>query len=155
MERLSTFPTDASELDSWWVEEFGKKPPKPKGRKGKEPSAASDDEEAVAEEEEGEDDDWRKFFDEEEPSKKADTTSSAPRVHTLTIHQSLYSLRSHRAVFTRTWLFLLPRLLGSAAPDHSKTLGVRALNVLHRGVMPHLTRAILVMDWVSGCVDIG
>jgi hypothetical protein len=32
---------------------------------------------------------------------------------------------------------------------------VRALNVMHRGVMPHLTRAVLVMDWVAGCVDFG
>jgi len=32
---------------------------------------------------------------------------------------------------------------------------MRALNVMHRGVLPHLTRPILVMDWVSTCVDFG
>ena len=36
-----------------------------------------------------------------------------------------------------------------------RKLTVRALNVMHRGVMQHLTRAVLVMDWVAGCVDFG
>ena len=26
---------------------------------------------------------------------------------------------------------------------------------MHRGVMPHLTRAVMVMDWISSCVDYG
>lgn len=156
LERLSTFPTEASELNSWWVEELGVKPPKPKGsKKGKSNDTASDDDEPEPEEQAGDDDDWRKFFEDEEPSKKSNASATGVRVHTLTIHQSLHSLRSHRAVFTRTWLSLLPRLLGSATTNHSKTLASRALNVLHQGVMPHLTRAILVMDWVSECVDMG
>ena len=36
-----------------------------------------------------------------------------------------------------------------------ETEAVRALNVMHRGVLPHLTRAVLVMDWIAACVDYG
>lgn len=34
-------------------------------------------------------------------------------------------------------------------------LVARALVVLHHGVIPHLTRAVLIMDWVGSCVDHG
>lgn len=79
----------------------------------------------------------------------------------MTVHQSLHSLASHRAVFTRAWLALLPALGGTHKEGNagdegeSKKCTVRALNVMHRGVLPHLTRAVLVMDWVAGCVDYG
>jgi U3 small nucleolar RNA-associated protein 19 len=62
-------------------------------------------------------------------------------------------LASHKAAFTRTWLSLLPRL--SRTDDPARSLSVRALLVMHRGVMPHLTRPILLMDWVGGCVEYG
>jgi U3 small nucleolar RNA-associated protein 19 len=68
-------------------------------------------------------------------------------------------------VFTRAWLALLPTLSFSRSAsggasseqirEETSKLTVRALNVMHRGVMPHLTRAVLVMDWVAGCVDYG
>jgi U3 small nucleolar RNA-associated protein 19 len=74
-------------------------------------------------------------------------------------------------VFTRTWLALLQALnLGWSSSgdgvrsekadtggdgEEARKLTIRALNVMHRGVMPHLTRAVLVMDWVAGCVDYG
>lgn len=79
------------------------------------------------------------------------------RLHKLTVHQSLHSLASHRAVFTRAWLSLLPRLSagGSNATEKSKALATRALNLMHRGVLPHLTRPVLVMDWIGTCVDMG
>lgn len=57
-------------------------------------------------------------------------------------------------MFTRTWLALLP-LLSIGPSEQSKALATRALNVMHRGVLPHLTRAILVMDWIANCVDYG
>lgn len=163
LERLSTFPTEQAELNAWWVSEMGSKPPKPK-------RTAADDVES--DEEEGkdpqtEDDDWRKFF-EDEP---APSTKKAPmqgaRLHTMTIHQSLHSLSSHRAVFTRAWLALLPRLaVGEISSkvgekrrimetESARALAMRALTVMHRGVLPHLTRAVLVMDWVGACVDFG
>ncbi|KAI0362811.1 ribosome biogenesis protein Noc4 [Trametes cingulata] len=152
LERLTTFPTKPSELNSWWVEELGAKPPKPKK------SADGDDDDDVdlgqgdagAEEE----DDWRTFFDDPQPKPAEEKRGITARVHTLTIHQSLHSLAAHKAVFTRAWLTLLPRLsLGSI--EETKAYSLRVLNVLHRGVIPHLTRPILIMDWVSSSVDHG
>jgi len=65
----------------------------------------------------------------------------------------LHSLGSHRAVFTRAWLTLLPHLSGRS--DIFKALATRALNIMHRGILPHLTRPLLVMDWIGECVDLG
>ncbi|TEB04125.1 CBF-domain-containing protein, partial [Coprinellus micaceus] len=154
LERLQTFPTDNEELNAWWVAELGAKPPKPKK------IASEDDDEdtlpEAPEDDEDDDDDWRKFFDEPAPvddSKKS--KSPAARLHKMTVHQSLHSLPSHRAVFTRAWLALLPRLSAAKDEDVKRGLAIRALNVMHRGVLPHLTRAILAMDWIAGCVDHG
>ena len=117
--RLTTFPTDQSELNAWWVPELGIKPPIPKCAKKKpspdgiyanEPDDDDDEpmEDGEANQDEG--DDWRKFFDEPSPDDAQSAQSSQPRarLHTLTIRQSLHSLASHRAVFTRAWLTLLP-----------------------------------------------
>ena len=154
LERLTTFPTKASELNSWWVEEMGTKPPPPKKSKGGDEDADEDDAAsgaAAADEE----DDWRKFFDEPSAKPAAEGKKGpAARVHTLTIHQSLHSLAAHRAVFTRAWLTLLPQL-SLGASESTKAYSLRVLNVLHRGVIPHLTRPILIMDWVSSSVDHG
>jgi U3 small nucleolar RNA-associated protein 19 len=101
-----------------------------------------------------ENDDWRKFFDDEQISPDVGKTKGPSlRLHNMTIHQSLHSLGSHRAVFTRAWLTLLPRLSGRS--ERFKALATRALNIMHRGVLPHLTRPFLVMDWVGECVDLG
>lgn len=124
-------------------------------------------------EEDEDEDDWRKFFD-DEPAKDAskDTKKPTGRLHELTIHQSLHHLGSHRAVFTRCWLVLLPLIAsapeGEAAmsstpkqseaegkKDTRKALSTRVLNILHAHILPHLTRPILVMDWVGHCVDMG
>ncbi|KAF5314596.1 hypothetical protein D9611_007264 [Ephemerocybe angulata] len=142
LERLNTFPTDKEELNSWWVAELGAKPPKPKKTSANEDS--EDDDEPTPNDED--EDDWRKFFDEPTPTDPKKAPSA--RLHKLTVHQSLHTLASHRAVFTRAWLSLLPRLSDANA-------AVRALNVMHRGVLPHLTRAVLVMDWIAGWVDVG
>jgi U3 small nucleolar RNA-associated protein 19 len=141
---------------------MGTKPPKPK-HTPKNNNGLSDDEEDSSQinntKTEGEDDDdWRKFFDDEpipDDGKKAKIIGA--RLHTLTLHQSLHSLPSHRAVFTRAWLALLPRLSMPTESDSgaSKALATRALNVMHRGVMPHLTRPMLIMDWVGASVDYG
>ncbi|TBU28984.1 CBF-domain-containing protein [Dichomitus squalens] len=149
LERLTTFPTAPSELNQWWVEELGSKPPSLQ-------KFGEDNDEADLPEETGEDheDDWRKFFDEPAAKPLDSKKASVGRVHTLTLHQSLHSLAAHRAVFTKTWLALLPRLsLGSL--ESRKAFSLRVLNVLHRGVIPHLTRPILIMDWVSSSVDHG
>ncbi|KAG1754382.1 CBF/Mak21 family-domain-containing protein [Suillus lakei] len=149
MEKLSTFPTDPSELNSWWVEELGIKPQKHKGAKG---GAEEDDDTESGNE--NDEDDWRKFFDEDSNAKDTKKHSVKARAHTLTFHQSLYSLQAHRAVFTRTWLNFLPHL-SSVSTSSNRALTTRALNIMHRGVLPHLTRPVLVMDWISACVDLG
>lgn len=135
-------PTDASELNSFWVSELAQAPAPLKYQK-KGDAVAADDEEEDSEKE----DDWRTYFD--ESTEEAPARNKAPRTHKLTILQCLHSLESHRAQFTSCWLLLLPHL-SSSAP-----LSTRALNVLHRGVMPHMNRPIRLMDWVAGCVDFG
>ncbi|KIM36452.1 hypothetical protein M413DRAFT_424821 [Hebeloma cylindrosporum] len=158
LERLATFPTEQSELNAWWVSELGAKPPKPKKSKKEDAGSSSDEEETTKNEDEdgNQNDDWRKFF-EDEPAASSEhgKTKSALRLHKMTVHQSLHSLSSHRAIFTRAWLSLLPRLSDAGNSEKSKAFAVRALNLMHRGVLPHLTRPILVMDWIGGCVDLG
>jgi len=157
LERLATFPTEQSELNALWVSELGTKPPKPK--KSQRDSGSSSDEEEIkkedANEDEDENNDWRKFFEDEPVTSEDGKTKSTLRLHKMTVHQSLHSLSSHRAVFTRAWLSLLPRLSDPGNSEKSKALAVRALNLMHRGVLPHLTRPTLVMDWIGGCVDLG
>jgi len=148
LERLESFPVAHSDLKVWWVEELQTKPARPK----KASTASGPDDSGADSEPDSTEDDWRKFFDEEEKQKKPSSEPST-RLHQMTVHQSLHSLASHRAVFTRLWLRLLPRLSGDERTAGG--LSLRALNVMHHGVMPHLTRAVLVMDWVGGCVDYG
>ncbi|KAG7090557.1 hypothetical protein E1B28_009665 [Marasmius oreades] len=160
LEKLTTFPTDSSELNAWWVEEMGKAPAKTKRQKKAGDESDEEEDEPLAENDENDEDDWRKFFDEPDKGKDKDSkaklkTKSEGRVHTLNIHQSLHSLPSHRAVFTRAWLALLPKLSIPGDPEGTKCLVLRALNVMHRGVLPHLTRPVLVMDWIGVCVDYG
>jgi U3 small nucleolar RNA-associated protein 19 len=148
LERLESLPVAQSDLKVWWVEELQTKPIKPK----KASTASEPDDPGADSESDSTEDDWRKFFDDEEKQKKLSSEPSM-RLHQMTVHQSLHSLASHRAVFTRLWLRLLPRLSGDERTEGG--LSLRALNVMHHGVMPHLTRAVLVMDWVGGCVDYG
>ncbi|KAM5535579.1 hypothetical protein V8D89_010746 [Ganoderma adspersum] len=153
LERLTTFPTKASELNAWWVEELGSKP-----SFSRKPIDECDNEDDLSEEPAGardEEDDWRKYFDEPVVlTASGGKRPSAARMHTLTLHQSLHSLAAHRAVFTKAWLALLPRL-SLASIQLTRAFSLRVLNVLHRGVVPHLTRPILIMDWVSSAVDHG
>lgn len=152
LENLNTFPTESGELNSWWVPELGVTPPKKTTATGVSSDSNFDDLSEADEE-----DDWRKFFDEPTPASESAAKVAGSRLHKMTIHQSVHSLSSHRAVFTRTWLTLLPRLSGIGHHDVEprKPLIVKALKIMHRGVLPHLTRPILVMDWVGACVDYG
>ncbi|KZV69409.1 CBF-domain-containing protein [Peniophora sp. CONT] len=151
LENLDNFPREPKDIKSWWVEEMGAKPPKPKKGKGVSTAPEEDDEQPEQANEDGEEeDDWRKFFD--EPSEKDDgkkKSTPTARLHKMTVHQSLHALPSHRAVFTRAWLGLLPRLRTNSS------LALRALGALHQRVMPNLTRAAMLMDWVGECVDFG
>ncbi|OBZ78914.1 hypothetical protein A0H81_01297 [Grifola frondosa] len=149
LERLTTFPTKASELNAWWVEELGTRPPTKK-HSDPEDEPVEHDADVPSETE----DDWRKFFEDQPTDTEQTPVGGGPRLHTMTIHQSLHSLASHKAIFTRAWLGLLPQLSLDTG-ESNRALSLRVLNVLHRGVLPHLTRPILVMDWVSSAVDHG
>jgi U3 small nucleolar RNA-associated protein 19 len=156
LERLATFPTAQKELNEWWIAEFGAKPPKPASAGG-DASDASDDEATPAVPADA-DEDWRTFFDTDDapaaPGKAAKPgharapAAKKPAARPRGTHRSLHALGAHRAVFTRAWLALLPALGDDAR-------AARALAVLHRAVLPHLTRPVLVMDWVASCVDRG
>jgi len=50
---------------------------------------------------------------------------------------------------------LLPRLSRSGDIEATRSLAARVLNVMHGGVMPRLTRPVLIMDWIGSCVDHG
>ncbi|KAG8738343.1 hypothetical protein FRC12_016795 [Ceratobasidium sp. 428] len=141
-------PTESAELNAFWISELGAQPPKPGGRGKQHPE---DEREASSSAPGADEDDWRTFFDDADdggdvPSKP---TKSGPRVHTLSTHQSLHSLASHRAQFSACWMALLPHIASS------RPLATRALGVLHRGVMPHMDKPVRLMDWVGGCVDFG
>lgn len=180
LERLINFPTlpPASKSKSasgpekageakweWLVPELGVKP-KPRAKDSKSNLSPSSDDESDLDDTR-DDDDWRKFFEEPVDKEKDKPSGVKGRVHTLTLHESLHSLSSHRAVFTRAWLSLLPRLneadsksiksIDGTKPNikQRKELSLRALNVMHHSVLPYLTRAVLVMDWVAGGVEEG
>ena len=155
LEGLLRFPRTQSDINAWLVEEVGAKPPKPKvTKKGAAEKDGDEDDEPLRDADEDEaEDDWRKFFDEPEENAKSTKSTPSVRLNRLTVHQSLHSLPSHRAVFTRAWLGLLPHLSDPQYKDGA--LASRAWNIMHQSVMPHLTRAVMVMDWVGSCVDYG
>lgn len=133
-------PTEQAEINEFWIQEFKTAPKASTTSKPYGPQDSDDENE--------DEDDWRTYFEAPEPTASA-LTSRTPRSHKLSTLQSLHSLQSHRAQFTACWLALLPHL------SSSMPLSLRALNILHHGVMPHLTRPLRLMDWVANCVDFG
>lgn len=141
LERLSQFPVDASALQSWWIKELGTRPQADKtSSSDHDPDHNNTDDE----------DDWRKYFDEDKQESQPQSSSSSARPSKLSTSESLHSIASHKAVFTRAWLTLLQKF-----PVHDRALCLRVLNALHLDVVPNLTRPMLVMDWVGTCVDQG
>lgn len=149
LELLMTMPTEASEINSFWIKEFSQPPPKPGYKNSKKAEASSSDDEKppVAGEE-----DWRAFFDDEDKDDKNSSASSSDKrrkVSSMSLLASLHSLQSHRVQFSNCWAALVPHL------GTSSSLSSRALSILHRGVLPHLTRPSRLMDWIATCVDFG
>ncbi|KZO94486.1 CBF-domain-containing protein [Calocera viscosa TUFC12733] len=136
LERLNTMPTVQKELNEFWVPELAAKPAKPGA------SATGN-----GAEDEPDPSDWLAFFDEPEPTAE-EREKPGRRTNKLSVLQSLHYLPSHRAVFSDCWLALLPHL-------NTPALASKALNVLHKAVLPHFTRPLRLMDWISGCVDHG
>ena len=147
--------------EQFWIEGVRSRP-KAKKR------TSSEEQQKDQDEGEEDEDDWRKFFDDPKPEANGKGKTKPSRIHTLSVHAQLHAIPAHRAVFTRCWLALLPLLSRGgesfasgldAELDDAQQSGLilvsKALVVLHRGVLPHLTRPVLVMDWVAGCVDYG
>lgn len=154
LEKLTNMPSTPSDLKQWWVEGLGAEPSALRSLSGVVDLNGEIADEQIST------DDWRAYFD-DTPKDPKETKLGKRRLHTMTIHQQLHSLAAHRAVFTKCWLSLLPQLSSPARgcdgrfKEENVLLLTRALSVLHRGVMPHLTRAAMVMDWVTECVDFG
>ncbi|KIO22869.1 hypothetical protein M407DRAFT_27595 [Tulasnella calospora MUT 4182] len=134
-------PTEAAEINAFWIPHFAK--PQTNG------NVADSRGETTGEDDD--DDDWRKFFD--EPDEAATSVPSdkqrKKRINSLSLLASLHSLESHRIQFSNCWTALVPHLASSSA------LSARALDILHRGVLPHLVRPVRMMDWISSCVEFG
>lgn len=96
-----------------------------------------------------EEDDWRAYFDEPDHSKPGPSEMKERRASKVPIHEALRSVKAHRVQFTYSWLSLLRYI------KNSPQLSSRVLAILHRAVMPHLTRPVLLMDWIVACVDFG
>jgi len=128
---------NVSEIKEFWIPLHGLTPP----RSSLQPQDDTFDVET--------EDDSHTFFDMPDPLTSQPAPSAgkghSQRVYHLSMHQSLHPPTSHRAQFTPCWMALLPHLSTSAA------LSTRALNILHRGVMPHLNKPVRLMDWIGGC----
>jgi len=96
-----------------------------------------------------EEDDWRAYFDESDLSKSGPSEVKERRTSKVPIHEALHSVKAHRVQFTYAWLSFLQYI------KNSPQLSFRVLAMLHRAVMPHLTRPVLLMDWIVACVDFG
>lgn len=119
LERIKEIP---EKLTRWYIPEFSGTPATVTGDDGE--------------------DDWRKFFD--PPEETAPAVTKHGRPSTLPVHKALHVPASHRAVFTRAWMALLPKL------DEYD----RVLKILHRQVVPYMSpeRVVEVVDWISGIV---
>jgi hypothetical protein len=108
--------------------------------------------------------DWRDYFesDEEEEaddvggknavgSKKGKKAGGeARRQSSMTVHQGVWALESHRTVFTNAWMGLLSLPLDPAIARH-------VLVILHHQVLPNMAKARVARtaDWLGEWVDRG
>lgn len=136
LERLTQVPSLQSDIHSFFLLDFAHKPTELHN-------------EDVDMDDPIEETDWRAYFDEPDPSKAGPTEVKERRPSKVPIHEALHSVKAHRVQFTSAWLSFLRYIRNS--PQFSS----RVLAILHRNVMPHLTRPVLLMDWIVACVDFG
>ncbi|THH30727.1 hypothetical protein EUX98_g3468 [Antrodiella citrinella] len=91
LEQLNTFPTEGKELSSWWVEELGSRPPKPKST-GEDDVDQTPNGEASQDLAEDAEDDWRKYFEDEAPVAEEKKAHGLP----LILYSTLYLPGSRR-----------------------------------------------------------
>lgn len=136
LERLTQVPSHKDDIHNFFLPSFAHKPTTPHN-------------EDVDMDDTIEEDDWRAYFDEPDSSKPEHSKMKERRASKLPIHEALHSVKAHRVQFTYSWLSLLRCI------KNSPQLSSRVLAILHRAVMPHLTRPVLLMDWIVACVDFG
>lgn len=145
LESLTTMPTVASELNTWWCSTpvVIKPTAKVNGNKKRKLSASAStittDDGATgifdSSSSEGE-------YDETTPSLKLNSRDSKKML------PPLLSLPAHRRVFQDAYLALLALPMDEA---ESK----RVLSMLHRQVLPHMTDPRRLMDWLVDCISQG
>lgn len=136
LERLTQVPSRQKDIHSFFLTNFAHKTT----------TAHSED---VDMDDPIEGDDWRVYFDEPDSSRAGTSEMKERRASKVPIHEALHSVKAHRVQFTYAWLSLLRFI------KNSPLLSSRVLAILHRAVMPHLTRPVLLMDWIVACVDFG
>lgn len=136
LERLTQVPYRQNDINSFFLPNFAHKP-------------TTFHNEDVDMDDPTEEDDWRVYFDEPDPSDARPSEVKERRASKVPIHEALHSVKAHRVQFTSAWLSFLRYI------KNSPQLSSRVLVILHRTVMPHLTRPALLMDWIVACVDFG
>jgi len=136
LERLAQVPSRQDDINSFFLPIFAHK-------------TGTLHSEGVDMDDPTEEDDWRAYFDEPDSSKVGPSEVKQRRPSKVPIHEALHSVKAYRVQFTYAWLSLL------RYTKNSPQLSSRVLAILHRAVMPHLTRPVLLMDWIVACVDFG
>jgi U3 small nucleolar RNA-associated protein 19 len=136
LERLTQIPSRQNDIHSFFLPMFAHKPT----------ALHSED---VGMGDPINEDDWRAYFDEPDSSNAEPFEMKERRASKVPIHEALYSVKGHRVQFTYAWLSLLRYI------KNSPQLSFRVLAILHRAVIRHLTRPVLLMDWIVTCVDFG
>ena len=139
LEAVQSMPLEQSHLNRFWTTSEAalvKKPAQAKSKKRKRPTpkAANAD---------GSTGIFDSSSDDEEASEAApqrDATKLKPH--------DLLNLHSHRTVFERAWLAVLPLL---TTEEELK----RVLIILHASVMPHMLRPGTLLDFLVDCCDHG
>ncbi|GAA98423.1 uncharacterized protein L969DRAFT_94215 [Mixia osmundae IAM 14324] len=143
LEGLSSMPTESSELDAFWT-------CKPLARPAVEATDSKKrkrDQDIPAGEQDGQDESTGIFDD---PS---DSGSDDPAARRLSRRAQarlpeLLSLVQHKKAFAQAWIALLPLL-------HLEDDLKRVLAILHRSVIPHMSRPTALMDFLSDACDRG
>ena len=91
------------------------------------------------------DDDWRKFFDDVENRPSPSTSTPAKSMMRHIIH----SPNAQEAHLAHCWVALTPAL------SSSTDLSARALEILHRMPLSSPRQTMMLMDWISSCIDYG
>lgn len=138
LEILSTMPTAAGEINEWFCS-------KPIALVKNQKSTASSNKRKAPVSDPT--DTSTGVFDSSSESEEEESVAVSSR-RTAKSLPPLLSLPAHRRAFQEAWLALLTLPLEEGELK-------RILGGLHRGVLPHMSEATRLMDWLVDCVDVG